>query len=253
MNLALRPRPLGNPGQNEGPFLAKETPRIGAPFLGFFLEAAISWGQRRRLLFNNCFREPRLGAAFCTRRRELEEDTKTFQDHSKYFSIVWGGSAYMTPTKLRIRASSKGPRLLQSQKALLSLGRGEEALQENTLSSMQSSSKGKEGGSESKRAQVKGFGKSKKGSLSVPPLSGLEPRKRHNNRSGKASKTLGVQGLPSEEEKLFSPLATFLRNISHRQAMQSPQPLEGSLPSRSPSSSFLEHRSQAGENEYAQT
>ncbi|KAJ1201868.1 hypothetical protein NDU88_005672 [Pleurodeles waltl] len=38
MSLALRPHPLGDPGQNEGPFLAKETPRIGAPFF--------SWRQR---------------------------------------------------------------------------------------------------------------------------------------------------------------------------------------------------------------
>ncbi|KAJ1090228.1 hypothetical protein NDU88_003363 [Pleurodeles waltl] len=90
MSLALRPRPLGDPGQNEGPFLIKEMPRIGAPFLGFFLEAALSWGQRRRLLFNNCFRGPRLGAAFCTRGRDLEGDTKTLQDRRKYFSIVWG-------------------------------------------------------------------------------------------------------------------------------------------------------------------
>ncbi|KAJ1191965.1 hypothetical protein NDU88_001278 [Pleurodeles waltl] len=174
MILAPRPCPPYESGRDEGLHFPAETPRIGVPLTGFWPEAASFLYQGRRLLFLSCFRGPHLEAAFGILRTELEEDNKATKDHSKYSSNFLGGSGYMTPVKLRIRASSRVPPLVPSKKVFFSVGKGEEALQKSTtvckfLARV---------GSGNKRLQVKELGKSNKGSLSVPPLSDLEPRKR---------------------------------------------------------------------------
>ncbi|KAJ1115830.1 hypothetical protein NDU88_004052 [Pleurodeles waltl] len=102
MSLVLRPRPPCEPGQGGESNFIVETPTLSAPHTTGF-------------------------------RKESVEEPK---DHSKYFSAISvGGSVFMMPVKLRVRVPSRGPPLVQSQKAICSIGKGEEALRKGVINS----------------------------------------------------------------------------------------------------------------------
>ncbi|KAJ1204837.1 hypothetical protein NDU88_000275 [Pleurodeles waltl] len=90
MSLAPCPSSSYESGRDDGLHFSTETPRIAAPLTGFLLEAASFLNQGRRLLFHSCLRGPRLEAAFCIHRRDLEQNTKASKDRSKYSSIFFG-------------------------------------------------------------------------------------------------------------------------------------------------------------------
>ncbi|KAJ1207241.1 hypothetical protein NDU88_002633 [Pleurodeles waltl] len=140
MSLSLRPHPPCEPGKGGESNFFVETPRLSVPHTGFWPVAAGSFHRGKRSLCLSCFRGPRLEAAFNIFRKESGEEPK---EHSKYFSaILVEGTVFMTPVKLRVRASSRGPPLVQSQKAFFSIGKDEEALQKSVINSLLVSNKG---------------------------------------------------------------------------------------------------------------
>ncbi|KAJ1156688.1 hypothetical protein NDU88_009406 [Pleurodeles waltl] len=102
-----------------------ETPRLSVLCIRFWAEAACFLHRERRCHTLCCFRGPHFAAAFCASRKELEKEP---QVHSKpYSAITVGDNLFMSPVKLRARASRRGPALARKQKDHCCTGEGEEA------------------------------------------------------------------------------------------------------------------------------
>ncbi|KAJ1083751.1 hypothetical protein NDU88_003906 [Pleurodeles waltl] len=145
MSFSLSLSALREPGQGvETNFLVK-TPRFSVSRIGSWAEAACLFHRGKRYLTLCCLRGPRFSAAFNIFMKKLGKEA---QARSKYYSAISvGGSLFMIPVKLRVRASSRDPPLAQKQKYFCCIGEDEEALQKAVISNSAVPNKGGSGGS----------------------------------------------------------------------------------------------------------
>ncbi|KAJ1155611.1 hypothetical protein NDU88_008340 [Pleurodeles waltl] len=90
-----------------------ETQRLSVLSVKPWTEASRVLHRRRRCLTLCCLQGPRITAVLCVSREEVGKEPHT---HSKVFSaITVGDKIFMTPVKLRTRATYRGPPLARKQ------------------------------------------------------------------------------------------------------------------------------------------